>query len=93
MLIALDYDGTYTEDPKFWEEVIRAAKIHGHTVIVATMRHEDGVECKEVKEIFAGKVDRIIFTGRAAKLIHLNELGINPDIWIDDNPVWLFQNG
>lgn len=92
MLIALDFDGTYTEDPKFWDEVIRAAKIHGHKIIVATMRHEK-LEGDELKKIFAGRVDQIIFTSRAAKLPFLHEMDIHPDIWIDDNPVWLFQNG
>lgn len=40
MLIALDYDGTYTADPVFWETFIVSARVHGHTVVCITMRHE-----------------------------------------------------
>lgn len=93
MIIALDFDGTYTEDPNFWDQVIRAAKIHGHTVIIATMRYDNEEEGSIVRETFSGKVDQIIFTERKAKLVHLHEIGVKPHIWIDDNPVWLFQNG
>jgi len=40
MLIALDYDGTYTADPIFWDTFIASAQSHGHGVACITMRHE-----------------------------------------------------
>ena len=32
MLLAIDYDETYTLDPLFWDEVIYLAQNHGHNV-------------------------------------------------------------
>jgi hypothetical protein len=38
MKIALDYDGTYTVDPQFWEDFITLAKVRGHEVVCVTKR-------------------------------------------------------
>lgn len=93
MLICIDYDGTYTEDPELWNLLIRVAKERGHKVICATMRFEQG-EGDEVKRYLENKVDRIYFTGRKAKLEFLRDnYNVNPDVWIDDNPLWLYQGG
>lgn len=93
MIIALDYDGTYTGDPILWNEFIRNCKTRGHDIVVATMRNEGTPEEKEVIEAFSKMDLRIIFTNRKAKLNYLAELGIFPKIWIDDNPLWIYQNG
>lgn len=92
MLIALDYDGTYTAHPALWDSFITSAKKAGHTIICCTMRHEQ-TEGDEVKLALKDKVDSIVFTGRVAKAKALNERGINPNIWIDDNPLWIYQGG
>jgi hypothetical protein len=93
MLIALDYDGTYTADTELWKIFITAAQDRGHEVIVATMRYAEGPEADEViKEL--GDLCTIHFTGRAAKVPALKAMGIEPTIWIDDNPFWLlFPSG
>ena len=33
MLIAIDYDNTYTADPEWWDEVIRSGQERGHTIV------------------------------------------------------------
>lgn len=38
MLIAIDYDETFTEDPDFWREVIGFGGLHGHRFICVTGR-------------------------------------------------------
>lgn len=92
MLIALDYDGTYTEDPDFWNHVIEYANTKGHRVWVVTMRHED-TEGFPVKAHLEFRVDKIIFTERKAKMEYVTSTtGERPDVWIDDNPAWLFEN-
>lgn len=91
MIICIDYDNTYTADPALWNSFLQQAKKRGHTIICATMRYE--IEGEEVKTYLTDKVDRIIFTDRKAKLLYLQSLGINPDVWIDDNPSWLFNDG
>lgn len=84
LLIALDYDGTYTADPKFWLEFIKFATARGHEVIVATMRNDDELDdmCDELFEV----VNRVIPTNRNAKRTFLKSFGIEPHIWIDDQP-------
>jgi len=79
MLIALDYDKTYTVDPVLWDGFIVAAKARKHDIKIVTLRtpsesiHVDGVE--------------VIYTSRQAKMKHLAA-----DIWIDDNPAWVYQD-
>jgi hypothetical protein len=84
MLIALDYDGTYTADLLLWDEFIVMANGRGHKVVIATMRYSH-----EPIEVGCP----VIYTERQAKLPYLNALGIKPDIWIDDNPHYLFEAG
>lgn len=91
MLIALDFDGTYTEHPELWDGFISAARTAGHTVICCTMRHEE-TEGADVWSALRGKVDRIVFTGRIAKAEALRACGIRPNVWIDDAPHWIFQD-
>lgn len=90
MLLALDYDETYTEDPEFWDLVIGLAVTRGHSVICATMRHEH--EGEEIVSNLGHKVERIIFTGRKAKHRFVQEAGYYPSVWIDDSPHWLFRD-
>ncbi len=92
MLIALDYDGTYTADPELWDQFISNARMRGHEVYCVTMRYED-TESKEVTISLEGKVNRIIYTDRKAKKAAFRmKCGYNPDIWIDDNPDWLYED-
>lgn len=89
MLICLDYDGTYTEDPALWDQFIENAITAGHVVICATMRYQ--AEGADVERDLGLKVAQIIYTDRQAKQPYLRNRGINPDIWIDDSPYWLLN--
>ena len=90
-LFALDYDGTYTADKELWDNFIEQARSRGHEVIVATMRYE-ATESEDVIRDLGEKVDRIIFTGRKAKKQAVRMAYKDPDIWIDDNPDWLYED-
>lgn len=82
MLIAIDYDGTYTADPWLWNHFIEMAQHRGHRVVCVTMRYPteiiDGMTC--------GPID-IVYTSRKAKA-----LAFKADVWIDDSPQWLLQD-
>lgn len=83
MLIALDYDGTFTHDPKFWVHFVSLAKIAGHEVICVTMRYRHeaiDMPCE------------VIYTSRKAKGPYMESLGRKPDVWIDDAPHWILQS-
>jgi len=87
--IAVDYDGTFTRIPKLLTQFIKSAQDAGHRVICVTCRYvEEGDEIRES----IGKLCRIIFTGRQAKEACLKDLNITPDIWIDDQPFWIYQD-
>lgn len=85
MIIGLDYDGTYTRDPKTFDRIISQFRLSGHRVICITMRRPD--EPVDLKEI------EVIYTSRRAKLLYAEENGIQIDIWIDDKPRWLLNDG
>lgn len=81
MLIALDYDKTFTADRQLWREFVSLAEGRGHSVVIATMRRPD--------EAIEDAPCRVVYTSRAAKKAALSQVGINPDIWIDDTPAWI----
>lgn len=99
MTIAIDYDGTYTRDPQMWNKIIRLFKEKGHRVVCATMRYPETVqfhnghtEAADVLNNLAHLVDEVYFTSRQAKAPFLKEKGVHVDIWVDDNPRWLYEN-
>ena len=84
MIIALDYDKTYTADPKLWMDFIQSCKARGHKVICLTMRYPT--------EPITDMLCDVIYTSRKAKLVYAIKNGIAVDIWIDDSPAWLFDD-
>lgn len=91
MLIALDYDKTYTADPVLWGTFIAAAKQRGHSVIIATMRYPE--EGAEIEQALGSTIDSIVYTSRKAKYDELQRQGLSPSIWVDDSPHFLFHDG
>lgn len=85
MLIALDYDDTFTADPFLWLDFIGSAKKRGYRVMIVTSR-QFSTEAKEQIREAVGNV-AIVFTGGAAKRWYCENHGVDvPDIWIDDDP-------
>ncbi len=85
MRFGLDYDGTITAAPELWSAFYFTAVALGHEVVVVTMRYPDKEEVKD----FPAKVH---YTSRKAKKLWCDENGIKIDVWIDDNPDWLFRD-
>ncbi len=79
MLIALDYDHTYTEDPELWNAFVISARARGHGVVCVTMRYDNAAERVEVPL-------EVIYTGRRSKETVVKEQGLIIDVWIDDSP-------
>lgn len=87
MIIALDYDDTFTKDEYLWRDFIKTAKARGHTVKFVTFRHEKSIESNhdilhssrilEVEIVFCN------FQQKASKFV--------ADIWIDDSPQFIVQ--
>lgn len=85
MIIAIDYDNTYTGDPETFNKVIKLFQEAGHIVICVTARSNDGVMDLPVRNSI-GKLVPVIFAGpnwkREAALKH----GYKVSVWIDDMP-------
>ena len=74
MIIALDYDGTYTRDPAMWNEFIKLAESAGHDVVIVTKRYNsEEIESPPAPVHYMSRRDKI----------HCQP---SPDIWIDNNP-------
>ena len=87
MRIALDFDGTITRHPVFWEDFVSLCKTHDIEVCVVTARPPRKSSQDQIP-YFLGHSVPIIFTSGKAKKPHCQELGEEFDIWIDDNP-WM----
>ena len=85
MIIALDYDRTYTADPLLWDRFIDRAAVQGHVVHLVTCRRDTPENRREV-QAFGIPPYRHHFTGLAAKRWFMEQKGIHVDIWIDDDP-------
>jgi hypothetical protein len=79
MKIAIDYDGTYTMDPKLWDWFITQATLRGHEVKIVTMRRPG--------EVVKNPPCEVVYTSRTAKIN-----SYRADIWIDDQPHMVINN-
>lgn len=85
MNLSLDYDDTYTRDPKAWNAFIMIMQASGHKVYLVTWRNvqESNNEIRQLSAI----LDGVYFTDRKAKAKYMFENhNIIVDVWIDDNP-------
>lgn len=83
MIIALDYDGTYTTDPVLWDAFIAAARARCHEVHIVTMRSD----AEPVR--LGAHVDRVHYTDRKAKRRYMEARGLTVQVWIDDMPEFI----
>lgn len=92
MKIALDYDGTYTLDPEFWNAVMARAKYNGHDVRIVTARDERFDRTPALIEL-EERVE-VIYCRGVAKKWYLSHNGgdFQPDVWIDDKPESILAN-
>lgn len=93
MLVALDYDNTFTRDPKAWIDFIHLMQREGHTVYCVTMRFgTNPKEANEVQQALGHLVDGVFFTNRKAKRAYMLERGIHVNVWIDDLPDFIIMD-
>ncbi len=89
-IIALDYDGSYTKFPELFDMIIDKGILDGHKVIMATMRKPE--ENTPILDKLKEKIE-VYYTSREAKVSYLRDNhSIYPDLWIDDNPHWIYND-
>ena len=92
MNIALDYDGTYTLNPEFWDSFIEKSVAEGHDIRVVTVRDDRYDRTPDIAELefFCP----VVFTRGVAKKWYCEQFlpfwGV--DVWIDDRPESVFKN-
>jgi hypothetical protein len=88
MIIAIDYDNTYTTDPELFNKIILLFQESGHTVICVTGRDNDSETVDPVLNTIGKQVgeDNCEFTCGALKKNAAKIAGFDVDIWIDDTP-------
>ncbi len=89
MIVAIDYDQTFSADPSTWTAVIRLLRAAGHDVVCVTGREDKPFWADNVREAFAkhGLADLpIVFAGMHWKREAAKAAGWDVNIWIDDRP-------
>lgn len=85
MKIALDYDETFTADPKALTNVVKVFQHCGHTVTFVTFRdgrgpnHDISADAQELG------IDIVFTAGKQKQHV------FNADIWIDDEPATIVR--
>lgn len=86
MIIAIDYDNTYTADPNLWNNFITTALGVGHTVICVTAR-PDTMGQSVLDSV--GKLVPVLFAGGDWKREYALKHGYKVNVWIDDMPEYI----
>lgn len=85
MLIAIDYDRTWTEDPTLWRNFIAEARKRGHRFVLVTGR-KAWSDDMERGELPSPVVLPIVYSGDEFKQRAAARAGFKVDVWIDDLP-------
>jgi hypothetical protein len=89
MIIALDYDDTWTRDPDAWYQAAMIMKQAGHTIYGVTLRYPREASGMDMR--YDKVCKEIIFTSREAKWYYTRNRGILIDVWIDDSPHFILR--
>lgn len=97
MIIAIDYDDTYTADPAMWDQFIKLANEAGHKVVCVTCRmdpddKERGPMAWGMPASMRGDTRvkipgvPVFYTSFSPKRWFMEGHNIKVDVWIDDMP-------
>lgn len=91
MLIALDYDATYTADRHLWNNFIHMCSTIGHTVFIVTARSSERDKNDELRDL-ESRMPVYYCNGVAKRWWCLHNGPGKVDIWIDDKPDNILEN-
>lgn len=83
MIVSIDYDGTWSRDPRGFALLAQSFASRGHEVIVCTGRVTGH---KEVERECMPHVSAIVFAHPLTKRQACKKHGYQVDVWIDDKP-------
>jgi hypothetical protein len=89
MILALDFDDTYTRDEILWAAFVNKATMRGHSVTFVTSRHS-GYDNKDIEQACQLLGIDVVYCEGQPKKKHFRA-----DVWIDDCPeaIPLMENG
>ena len=93
MVIAIDYDGTITRDIKGFAVILIWLLMRKHTVVIITQRSEEQGDdvVKFVDELKPDHDVPIVWSSGKAKQVAAIEAGYFVDVWVEDNPLSIFE--
>lgn len=86
MTIGIDFDGTWTLDPGFWNAFYKLCKQSGHSVVMVTGR---SVRSEDMSRYSLPEDLTVIFTSGQMKERAALKSGWKVDVWIDDMPAMI----
>ncbi len=92
LTFAIDFDDTFSADPKLWREFVKIAtgRRYGHICILVTNRPEDMGNDVRAE---VGNLMPIVFAGVWSKRSAAWRAGYFVNIWIDDSPEYVDLDG
>ena len=85
LVIAIDFDDTFTADCEAWRNVILILQQHMHTVICVSARRDTPSNRQELTQSLPLGV-KVLLSYDTPKRLFAKQHGYNVDIWIDDMP-------
>lgn len=95
MIFGIDYDGTFSRDPKLFRAFVALLRTSGHDCVLVTGRSDDLVTPGGISRWGddvrrgVGNLMPIVFAGLRWKKQAAKEEGYAVDVWIDDNPEYI----
>lgn len=89
MMVAIDYDGTFAEDPELFTEFVKMLRARGHDAVCVTGRNSQHPSSSAVAEHVKKAGLNIVFADRGFKRQVALDLGYKIDVWIDDFPEFI----
>lgn len=83
MIIAIDYDKTWTADPDLWQQFCELAEARNHTTVMVTGRK---AWSDDMARSGLPRGMQIIYAGDEFKQRAAEKAGVKVDVWIDDMP-------
>lgn len=90
-IISVDYDGTFSKCPFLFGQLIEEAVFQGHIVLCVSARIDKPESRKEIQNAMPEGVI-VYLTNHNPKKEWIERRGISVDIWIEDNPLALFES-
>lgn len=85
MVVAFDFDGTWTRDPVFWRAVVALLLASGHACVMVTGRSDADRWGAEVRREI-GNLMPIVFAAGGWKDAAARRAGLIVDVWVDNEP-------